>query len=181
MRALGQVSQNHMNIYFSRIVRVKFICKCITEPKLTSACPQAVKPVYWHKVVIKESAVFIATVRQGVQSSYCWKALNPSGYQWKIFTGRVSEKVLGCMTSSWTFLWLVGGEIIKNQHYQPSGSNWSVVHVLVGRIQLISSTWWGFVYLQNNLRIWLRTPTAPWCQAYSLQNHKQRFSAQVVE
>ena len=27
---------------------------------------------------------------------------------------------------------------------------------LVGSKQLTSSTWWGFQYLQNSLRIWLR-------------------------
>ena len=52
--------------------------------------------------------------------------------------------------SSWTFFWLVGGEVIGTQHYQPSGSNRSGVSVLVGSVQLTSSTWWEFQYLQNS-------------------------------
>ena len=37
-------------------------------------------------------------------------------------------------------LLIVGAEVIGNQH-QPSGSNQSGVHVLVGSIQVTSSTW----------------------------------------
>ena len=37
-------------------------------------------------------------------------------------------------------LLMVGAEVIGNQH-QPSGSNQSGVHVLVGSIQVTSSTW----------------------------------------
>ena len=36
--------------------------------------------------------------------------------------------------SLWTFFWLVGGEISRSQHHQPSGSNWSGVYMLVGSI-----------------------------------------------
>ena len=32
------------------------------------------------------------------------------------------------------------------------GSNLSGVSVLVGSVQLTSSTWWGFQYLQNSLK-----------------------------
>ena len=35
------------------------------------------------------------------------------------------------MISSWTFFWLVGGEVSRSQHHQPSGSNWSGVCVLL--------------------------------------------------
>ena len=49
------------------------------------------------------------------------------------------------------------GWYFRNQFYQPFGSNWSVVSVLVGSKQLTSFTWWGFWNLQNNSRIWLRT------------------------
>ena len=58
--------------------------------------------------------------------------------------------VMGCVIISCTFFWLVGGEVIKSQHHQPSASNRSGVYVLVGSIQLTSSTWWGFPYLQNS-------------------------------
>ena len=52
-------------------------------------------------------------------------------------------------TSSWTFFWLVGGDVMESQHHQPSGSNWSGVCVLVGSMYLTSSIWWGFQYLLN--------------------------------
>ena len=35
------------------------------------------------------------------------------------------------MISSWTFFWLVGGEVSGSQHRQPSGSNRSGVNVLI--------------------------------------------------
>ena len=54
------------------------------------------------------------------------------------------------MISSWTFFWLADGDVIGSQHHQPSGSNWSVVYVLVVWIQLTSSTWWEVLYLQNS-------------------------------
>ena len=46
-----------------------------------------------------------------------------------------------------------GGQVSGNQHHQPSGSNGSGVCVLVGSIQLVSSTQWGFQYLQNSSKI----------------------------
>ena len=57
---------------------------------------------------------------------------------------------VGCMIRLWTFLWLVGGEVIGSQHHQPSGSNWSGVSKLLGSKELTSSTQWGFQYLQNS-------------------------------
>ena len=56
---------------------------------------------------------------------------------------------MGCVISSWTFFLLVSGEVVRSQHHQPSGSNWSGVYLLVGIIQLTSSTWWRLQYLQN--------------------------------
>ena len=46
--------------------------------------------------------------------------------------------------SSWTFFWLVGGEVTGSRHHQPSNCNWPGVSVLVGSIQLPFPTWWGF-------------------------------------
>ena len=40
---------------------------------------------------------------------------------------------------------MVGGEVIRSQHHQPSG-----VYVIMGSIKLTSSTCWGFQYLQNS-------------------------------
>ena len=60
------------------------------------------------------------------------------------------EGITQCVISSWTFFWMVGGEVTGNQHHWPSGSSWSGVYMLVGNIQLTSSTCWGFQYLQNS-------------------------------
>ena len=47
--------------------------------------------------------------------------------------GSYSVKATG-MISSWTFFWMVGGEVTGSQHHQPSGSSQSGVYVLVGSI-----------------------------------------------
>lgn len=39
---------------------------------------------------------------------------------------------------------------------QCDGSNLSGVYMLVGSMQLTSSTWWRLQYLQNSSRLWLR-------------------------
>ena len=70
------------------------------------------------------------------------------------------------MISSWTFFWLVGGEVIGSEHHQPSGSNPSGVYGLAGSRQLTSSTWWVFEYLQTAKDIvlcipWGETRTLP--------------------
>ena len=46
----------------------------------------------------------------------------------------------------WKLFWLVGGEVIRSQHHQPSAG----VYRLVGSMQATSPTWWGFQYLQNS-------------------------------
>ena len=45
---------------------------------------------------------------------------------------------------------LMGGEIIRSQHHQPSGSDWSGVYMLVDGIQLASSVWWRFFSVCKN-------------------------------
>ena len=47
---------------------------------------------------------------------------------------------------------VAGGEVIRSQHHQPSGSNWLGVYRLVSSMQLTSPTWWGFQYLQNRTK-----------------------------
>ena len=42
------------------------------------------------------------------------------------------------MVSLWTLFWLVGGELIRNQHHQGSGSKWSGVCILVGSVLLLT-------------------------------------------
>ena len=48
---------------------------------------------------------------------------------------------------------LTGGEVIGIHHLQPSGSIQSGVYLLVGSIQLNSSSWWAFQCLQNSFKI----------------------------
>ena len=40
--------------------------------------------------------------------------------------------VVRCVISSWTFFWLVGGQVFGSQKHQSSCSNWSGVYMLVG-------------------------------------------------
>lgn len=48
---------------------------------------------------------------------------------------------------------MAGGEVIRSQHHQPSGSNWSGVYPLVGSMQLTSPPGRGFrIYADNILR-----------------------------
>ena len=110
------------------------------QTKLGSAHLGAIKSIYWHKVVVKGSAVF---------------ALKPSKFSRQLVLKRTVfeaavERVVGCMVSSWTFLWLVGGEGTGDQQHQISGSNLSGVSVLVVSIQVTTFTWWGSQYLQNS-------------------------------
>ena len=74
----------------------------------------------------------------------------PDVFQGKVFKDRAMERVAECVISLWAFFWLVGGELIRSQHLQPSGSNRSAVYVLVGSMQPTSPTWRGFQYLQNS-------------------------------
>ena len=68
------------------------------------------------------------------------------GGQWGVEEGVIS---------SWTFFWLIGGEVNGSQQPQPFGSNRSGIYVLVGSTQLTSPTWWGFQDLQNSSKILL--------------------------
>ena len=105
--------------------------------------PACSKADCWYQVVVKGSAAFIAGTKQGVWAANIQKAWTPNGFQGTVFKDRVRKRVAGCVISSWTFFWLVGGEVIGSQHHQPSGSNQSGVCVLVVSVQLTSSTWWG--------------------------------------
>ena len=79
----------------------------------------------------------------------------PKGFQGKVFKDKVRQTVVRCVVSFWTFFWLVGGEVIRSQHHQPSISGQSG-----GSIQFISPTWWRFHNLQSNSRTWLRISVA---------------------
>ena len=71
-------------------------------------------------------------------------------FQGKVFKDRVREEGCVCVISSWTFFWLVVGEVIRSQHHQPSSSNWPEVYMLLGSIKLTSFTCWGFQCLHNS-------------------------------
>lgn len=77
----------------------------------------------------------------------------PKGFQGKAFKGRLRERgVVGYVISWWSFLWLAGDQGIGSQHHQPSDSKRTGVYILVGNIQLTSSTSWGFQCLPKNLQ-----------------------------
>ena len=70
----------------------------------------------------------------------------PSGFQGKVFKrqGEVEGHKMCDHSSDWLVV------RTGSQRHQPSGSSWSGVYLLVVSIQLTSSTWWGFQYLQNS-------------------------------
>ena len=119
------------------------------EPNLGPLTQHAVQPTCWHWVVVRKDAVFIArrhkARRMGSSSS---KAPG------------VRERVVGFVVSSRAALWLVGGEgtawCFWNFNHQLYGFIHSRVCVLVSNMWLTSSAWWGFEYLQNSSRMWLR-------------------------
>ena len=120
----------------------------------------------WCKCVTKPNWVFPAHIQwsQSIDTRLWWRKVQATSreYEWLMlkrpvgFQGKVSkDRALGCMISLWAF-WFVGGKVTWPQHHQSSGSNLSRVYVLVGNIQLTSSSWWEFQYWQNSSRIWLR-------------------------
>ena len=56
---------------------------------------------------------------------------------------------MGYVISSWTFFWLVRGEVIGSHHNQSSDYNQSEIFAC-GKVQFTSSAWWGHRYLQNS-------------------------------
>ena len=106
---------------------------------LTPSCGEGKCSVYWRAYKTRGPGTWCS---EGPNS--------PKGFQGKIFKDSVWERVAGYVIRSWTFFWLVDGEVTGSQHHQPFGSSWSGVYVLVGSTQLTSPTWWGFQYLQNS-------------------------------
>ena len=80
----------------------------------------------------------------------------PEGFQEKVFKDRVREAGCGYVISLWTLFWLVDNDVIRSQHHQPSGSDWSRVCVLVNIIQLTSPNSGGFSICKTAQRTWLR-------------------------
>ena len=83
-----------------------------TEPKLGSAHPHTVKPIYWHQVVVKESIGFIAGRQARSSGQLMLKTPKlPNGFQESIFKGKERRGLAGQVISSCTILWLVDGEV----------------------------------------------------------------------
>ena len=122
--------------------------------------------------MVKENTAFLAGAEQGKQAANAQKTQTPWWLKGSVKRGgcRVHEQLMDIL--------LIGkktGWCFRNQYYQPFGSNWSAVSVLVGSKQLTSFTWWGFWNLQNNSRIWLRTLSrrllrVPWTTRRSNQS-----------
>lgn len=85
--------------------------------------------------------------KQGVWTAHAQKTSLSLGFQGRAFKGKGRKRVVGCMISLCTFLWLVSGKVtgstFKNLKHQPSGSNCSGIYALVVSEQL-TSAWWGF-------------------------------------
>ena len=65
------------------------------------------------KVMVKESAVFTEGCHARGPIPHWIKRLKfPNGFQ-----GKVRERVVGCVISSWSFFQLVGSEVIGSQHH----------------------------------------------------------------
>ena len=95
--------------------------------------------------------------RSQARSSGMYRSKGLDVVQGEVFKDRARERVADCVTSSWTFSRLVDGEVIRSQHHQPSGSNWSRVYKLFHLV--------GFQYLwkaQNTIyNTWGRNK-GPW-------------------
>ena len=71
------------------------------------------------------------------------------------------ERVSGYMISSWTFFWLVGSEVTGITIINFVTATGLGSSCLQNSIQLSSSAWWGFQYLQNISKERLKT-LLPW-------------------
>ena len=104
--------------------------KCY-QTKLVSTCPCAVKPIYWHQVVVKECTAFVAGCQAKRMSSSCSKDLNsPMTFRQEVLKaewGRVLQCAWSACTQFWD--WLASRWSFK--HHQPSSFNQSRAHVLL--------------------------------------------------
>lgn len=97
--------------------------------KFGSAHLLTVKPIYWHEVMLKESAAFC---RHQKRSPGSWCSKDPKVFRDSFLKTGWGRGLSGCVISSWTFFWQGDSEVIGNQHHQPSGSSRSGVCMLVG-------------------------------------------------
>ena len=131
----------------------------VTKPNLSPLTRCTAKPVYWHWVVEKQSAVFFAGHRtKRKRAASAQKTWTPSSMAFRegLFKSKqltsFEVQVAGCIVSLWTFFWLAGGEVtgwcfknIRRFLHHPSGSNQSGVYLLsavVSTFHLCVCVWW---------------------------------------
>ena len=116
-----------------------FLLQCMkvkSESEVVQSCLTVSDPMDCSQPGSSIRGIFQARVLEWVAIVFFHRGLMPS----KIVVsppGRDNEE---WMVSLWAFFWLIGGEVDGNQHYQPSGSNWSGVCMLMDCIPLTSLT-----------------------------------------
>ena len=119
----------------------KFIGGIVTQPNWVHLPECPVRPVYWHGVAVKESIAFLARSNKDSRQLVLKRLELPGGFQGNVFKDRGRGRAARCMTSSWMFFWLVGGEVIRSQHHQPETFWFHGVYMFMDSLQLTSSTW----------------------------------------
>ena len=99
-----------------RLLTVLMYCfpKCYWT-KRGLACPSAVKPIYWHQVVVKESAHWLQAPSKEFRQLVLKRPRFPEGAKKRFLKTGWGRGVMGYATSSWTAFWLTGGEVSKRQ------------------------------------------------------------------
>ena len=103
-------------------------------PPLSTTHPRTVKPTYWHRLMMKESAAFIAGTKQGAQASLKTPDSTMTFREMVLNTGW--GRGWGVCDQLMDVFWLVGGEVISSQYHQASG-----FYDRVSTTQWTSSTW----------------------------------------
>ena len=110
--------------------------------------------------MVKKSATFIAGPRKKNGQLMLKRPKLIKSFQESIFKGGVKQGALRkwsalAQFSDWLILRSQCG-CLANLNHQLSDSSWSGVYMLVVSMLLTSFTLWGFQYLHNSSRIWLR-------------------------
>ena len=130
------------------------ICDIVTEPnsKRSHVCPLAVKPIYWHWVVVKESTAFMAGHQAGRMGSSCSKDLNsPVAFREGVLKSVWRRVLQGC------------GQLVHSSRIGwHQGEVSSIINLLVstslGSMFLRSAVfiWWGSTSCKTNLGMCVR-------------------------
>ena len=109
----------------------------VAEPNSRPLARHAAKPIYGHHVLWWKRVQHLFTGHQARRTgSSCSKHLNSlMAFREGFLKSTLGVRIMGCVISSWTFFWLVGGEIkwwcSRNLNHQPPGSNQSGACMLV--------------------------------------------------